>query len=170
MPHCPQCGSHRLRKRHSLFGAATYALTGLRRFGCAKCGWKGWKRRHDGSGTPAGETASRTAGRTAGRTAARTAATTAATTAPAAQQTSDPPSEPATAAPNTFYRSRRYGSGPRGRAGHGNARQRRWTGRKEKPADVLKAVLIVLVALAVIWGAAQACSLLRPPQDDASQQ
>jgi hypothetical protein len=104
---------------------------------CAKCGWKGWKRRHDGSGTPASETPGETAGRTA---------------------------------PNTFYRSRRYGSGPGSRARGGEGRRRRWVGREETPGDVLKAVLIVLVALAVIWGAAQACSILRPPQDDASQQ
>ncbi|MCX6537834.1 MAG: hypothetical protein NT151_02685 [Acidobacteria bacterium] len=134
MAHCPRCGSHRLRRRRrQALGFVVHLLTGQRKFTCSKCGWKGWKGREDFSGAPAS----------------------------ADQHSSVPRSEPKATNPNTFYCSRRFdrhhGGGARLRM-----RMRRLvgSGRREKPADVVKAALTVLTLLAIIWGGFQACSLL----------
>ena len=163
MAHCPHCGSHRLRRRQHLLGAVIHAITGLRHFKCSKCGWKGWKGREHSS---------------APRASARRHSSVASTSA--SEQLSGSGTEPGnrraeveSSRPNTFYRSRRY---DRHRHHRGRARLtgrlRRLVGsrRRETPTDVLKAVLIVLALLAVVWGGSQACSMLRPPVGESSQQ
>ena len=95
MTTCPQCGSHRIRRRHQASEGVVHALTRPRLYRCSKCGWKGAER------------------------------------------------------PNRLSRLA--------------------SGGREKPKEVLMAVLIALVLLGVLWGGAKACTVMQPLRDEYAQ-
>ena len=154
MATCPKCGSHRIRRRHTLVGTVIHAVTRQRRFSCSVCGWRGW-RGHEFSDRPRRASDGAVLGVAHGRPGEL-------------RMPADAPPPPNTLVPRPGERYRR--------SQDRNSRLRRqmWrvTGgaRRETPRDVLKAVLIVLVLLGVFWGGSQACSVMRPAPDPSAQQ
>ena len=192
MAHCPRCGSHRIRRSLHPLTLLVRSLSGRRRFHCSRCGWHAWLTRDfflaDSASSPA---TSRSSRRRRLRSSDASGAADAAIalegidleprdTGDAARNPGgEPPGPPRAAVPledvdramaigpaaiddeqaATSHTHRRH---DHHRHGHAPNRARR---RRRAGAEVIRASMIALAVVALLWVGGKACRMIAPPPD-----